>query len=193
MSQAIRLTPLLLLLCPRPIWHPVASPVHHDKHLSGLSPSHPHPVPTSPLLSGTHKLLHPSLVGLPTLSMAKSYLEHRRRLRIGMVNELLLSPNMQKGHMRSPMIRRVVRRNVNSNMKVSWRLNLCMVMVRTVTMEVCQILFIEMLESNEQRLRQDRDLKSALRHSKRHSGKRESISLISVYRSAPSNFAFDEI
>lgn len=153
MSQAIRLTPLLLLLCPLPMWHPVVSPVHHDKHLSGLSPSHPQPVSTSPLLcaesNGTHKLLHPSLVGLPSLSMAKRYLEHRRRLRIGRVNELSLSPNMQKDHMRSPMIHRVVRRNINSNMRVSWRLNLCMVMVRTVTMEVSQSLSIDMLGPDE--------------------------------------------
>jgi hypothetical protein len=153
MFRAIRHTPLLSLSCPLPIWHPVASPVHHDRLLSDPSPPYRQPALTFPLpspnLAEAHRLLYPSSVRLPSLDMMKRHLEHRRRLRIGKGNELLLSRNMRRDHMRSPMIRPVVRRSGNSNMRVSWRLNLCMGMVRTVTMEVCQSLFFEVLEFNE--------------------------------------------
>jgi hypothetical protein len=141
MFRAIRHTPPLLLSCPLPMWHPVASPDHPDKHLSDLSPPHPQPAHISPLrspvLAGIHRLLHPSLVRLPLFDVMKRYLGLRGRLWIGKVNELLPSRNMQKAPMRSLMIRRVAKRNVNSSMRVSWRPNLCMGMVRTVTMEVC--------------------------------------------------------
>jgi hypothetical protein len=140
MFPAIRRTPLLSPSCPLPIWHRVVSPVHHDRLLSDLSPPYRQPAHISPPrsldLAGIHKLLHHSIV-LHLLDVMQRYLGLRRRLGIGKVNALSLSRNMQKDHMRSLMIRQVVRRSVNSNMRVSWRLNLCMGMVLTATMEVC--------------------------------------------------------
>ena len=141
MSRVIRHTPPLLLLCPLPIWHPVVSPVHQDKHHLDLSPPYRQPAhissPRSLDLAGIHKLLHPPIVRLPLLDVMQRYLEHRRQFGIGKENELLPSRNLQKDHMRSLMTPPVVRRNVNSNMRLSWRLSLCMEMVLTVTMEVC--------------------------------------------------------
>jgi hypothetical protein len=153
MFRAIRHTPPLLISCPLPIWHPVVSPVHQDKHHLDLSPPYRQPAHISPPrsldLARTHKLLRPSTVRLLLLDVMKLYLEHRCRLRIGRGNELSPSLNMQKDHMRSLMILPVVRRNVNSNMRVSWRLNLCMGMVLTVTMQVSPSLITKLLESDE--------------------------------------------